>query len=133
MFLEHRHEVSVLTQGVHHRLYRVSHSGEKNLFTGLFIGEPRRFLPMVWIAVQKGEQRDLFPKGLKVRGNRVSDQTTKRPAEQMVWSDGLNLANKAQIIYDHFLNSTRKDCWLTKVACLETVDRVVRWDVSDQP
>ncbi len=33
--------MSVLTQGIHHILYRVSDSGEENLFSGLFIAEAR--------------------------------------------------------------------------------------------
>src|SRR6266498_3311747 len=110
--------MSVLTQGVHHILYRIGHSCEKNFFSGLFVVEARGFLPIAWIAVEKGEHRDLFTDGLEVRGNRVSHQATKGPAEEVVRSDRLNFANKAQIIYNHILNTTREDFWLSKIARL---------------
>jgi hypothetical protein len=110
--------MSVLTQCIHHSLYRVSHSGEKNLFSGLFIAETRGVLPIAWIAVEKGEHCDLFTDGLELRGNRVSHQAAKGPAEEAVRSDRLNFANKAQIIYNHILNTTREDFWLSKIARL---------------
>src|ERR671931_2145201 len=110
--------MTVLTQGIHHSLYWVSHSGEKNLFSGLFIAETRGVLPIAWIAVEKGEHCDLFSDGLELRGNRVSHQAAKGPTEEVVRSDGLNLANEAQVILDHILDSTRKDVWLTKIARL---------------
>src|SRR6266446_1041740 len=118
MFLEYGMEMSVVTQGVHHRPYRIGHPGEKNLFFVLFMATAQRLLAIARIAVEKGEQCDLLPRGLEVSGNCVSNQAAKRPAKQVVRSGRLNLANKVQIIYGHILNSMGQHFWLREVARL---------------
>src|SRR5262249_28849340 len=80
MFLEYGMEMSVVTQGVHHRPYRIGHPGEKNLFFVFFMAMAQRLLmamaqrllAIARIAVKKGEQCDLLPRGLEVGGNCVS-------------------------------------------------------------
>src|SRR5262247_1866611 len=72
MFLEYGMEMSVVTQGVHHRPYWIGHPGEKNLFFALFMATAQRLLATARIAVEKGEQCDLLPCGLEVSGNCVS-------------------------------------------------------------
>src|SRR5262249_24333671 len=72
MFLEYGMEMSVVTQGVHHRPYRIGHPGEKNLSFALLMATAYRVLSIAWIAVEKSEQCDLLPFGLELGGNRVS-------------------------------------------------------------
>src|SRR5262245_39928556 len=118
MFLEYGMEMSVVTQGVHHRPYWIGHPGEKNLFFALFMATAQRLLATARIAVEKGEQCDLLPCGLEVSGNCVSHSTAKGTAEQIVRSDWLNLANKTQIIFDDVINSVGEHLWLRKIARL---------------
>src|SRR5262249_44580022 len=93
MVLEYGMEMSILTQGVHHRPYRIGHPGEKNLFFVFFMATAQRVLAIARIAVEKGEQCDLLSRGLEAGGNCVSNSAANGPAKQVGRSDRLNLAN----------------------------------------
>ncbi len=63
MVLEYGMEMSILTQGVHHRPYRIGHPREKNLFFVFFMATAQRLLAIARIAVEKGEQCDPWTGG----------------------------------------------------------------------
>src|SRR5499427_5115850 len=72
MFLEYGMQMSVVTQGAHHRPYRIGDPGKKNLSFALLMAAAWRVLTIAWIAVEKGKQCDLLAYGLEVSGNCMS-------------------------------------------------------------
>jgi hypothetical protein len=72
VFLQHGEEMFVMTQGVDHITYRISRAGEKNLFMAPVIAAMQEFFTIAGIAIEKGEQSNLFVCGLEVSGNGVS-------------------------------------------------------------
>src|SRR5215813_1275964 len=73
MVLEYGMEMSSLTQGVHHRPYRIGHPGEKNLFFVFFMATEQSVIAIARIAVYKVEQCYLLSRGLEVVCNCVSN------------------------------------------------------------
>src|SRR5271166_6585405 len=92
-----------------------------------------RTLPVRRITVEKGEQGDFFALGLQLSCHCVSKEATQRPAEQAVRSNWLNLSNNSQIFRGHMLEIVGQHLSLSEVARLQSVDRMARWDMTDEP
>ena len=92
--------------------------------TSCFMTPRSRFLTCKRIAVKEPEQCYLLAIRLKLCGHRVGHEAAKGPAEQVVRSDRLDLANKAQVVGGHVLEGPGKYIPLNKIARLQPIDRV---------
>src|SRR5712692_3744175 len=116
MLFEIRKHVPLAAQCVQHLLQRLIGYSSKKHFCFTIPVTP--FLRRKRIAVEEPEQGDLLAIRLKLCGHRVSHEAAKGPADQAVRSDRLNLANKAQVVGGHVLDSSWKQIPLNKIARL---------------
>src|SRR5580700_6151721 len=118
---ESRHPVSLATKGIHH-----------------FLQWTRRRIPIgweyfEWIAIKERKYRDLLTRLLKVRGDRIGHESAHGPAEEVVRPVRLNVANDTCVVSGHFLHSFWEYIRLAEVANLQRIERVVGWNMTDQP
>src|SRR4029450_5782338 len=132
VLLLERRNVSLPAQRLQHLPQRiVGRAGKDALFVAVFVASA--MLGVKWIAVEEGKQRNLLTLGLKLSGHGVSHEAAERPTEQILGPDRLNLSNEPQIVRRHVLDGIGEGAVLSEIARLESIDRMIRRDVTDEP
>jgi len=84
------------------------------------------------IAVEQRQQRDLFAHRLKLRGDGMRHEASKRPAKEVVRPMRLDAPDEAQIVLRHLIDGAGTSCPLREIARLKPVDRMLGRNMPDE-